>query len=221
LIAQRLKEKREFKDIPSMNSKTAILVIDMIMEFCYPGGWCDLNGLDYSYSLKCVDPINALIAWGRKKGCPIIFSNWGLRDPNSLLPANQTQLWKVPGRYDVGLEAGGFLKGTSSVETIKEIDQRPEDLVVSKERITGFYETELDQNLKRLRIENIFFAGVNTDQCVLATMADANYRGYNCILVKECCGTNSPEYARDGALYNAHELFGRVLSLREIIEESP
>lgn len=199
-----------------MNKKTAILVIDMIKEFCYPGGWCDLNGLDYSYSLKCIDPINTLIGWGRKKGCSIIFSNWGLRDP-ALLPSNQTQLWKVPGKYDVGLEAGGFIKGTSSVETIKEINQRPEDLVISKERITGFYETELDQKLKELGIENIIFAGVNTDQCVLATMADANYRGYNCILVKECCSTSSPEYAEAGALYNAQELFGRVLSLQQVI----
>ena len=31
-----------------LNSDTALLIIDMINEFCSPKGWADANGLDYS-----------------------------------------------------------------------------------------------------------------------------------------------------------------------------
>jgi nicotinamidase-related amidase len=200
------------------NSDTAIVVIDMIMEYCYPGGWSDQNQLDYQYCMDCVSPINHLLRWGRSKGHPVIFCNWGISNPSSL-PPNQTMLFKVPGKYNVGLEAGGFRKGSSRVKTIKEIQQTPNDITVSKERITGFYETELHEILQSMGIKKILFAGVNLDQCVYHTMADANFRGYECVMVRECCGTGSPPDAVNGTLYNVNELLGKVMTLRETINQ--
>lgn len=198
------------------SSDTAIVVVDMIPEFCYPGGWSDQNGLDYQYCMDCVSPINTLLEWGRSHKYPVIFCNWGITDP-SALPHNQIMLWKVPGKYDVGLEAGGFRKGSSRVATIREIHQTPKDITISKERITGFYETQLQETLQGLGVKKIFFAGVNLDQCVYHTMADANFRGYECVMVKECCGTGSPPEAVKGTLYNINELLGKVMSLQQVI----
>jgi len=75
----------------------------------------------------------------------------------------------------------------------------------------------LDSVLKSMNINKLYFAGVNTDQCVLTTMADGNMLGYDCIMVKECCSTNSPPYAEKAALYNAGECFGRMLTLKEAL----
>ena len=97
-------------------------------------------------------------------------------------------------------------------------DQNKKDILVEKDRISGFAGTsKLDSVLKSMNARKLYFAGINTDQCVLTTMADANMLGYDCIMVKECCSTNSPPYAEKAAIYNAGECFGRVMGVDEAV----
>jgi len=63
---------------------------------------------------------------------------------------------------------------------------------------------------KNLGITTILFAGVNADQCVLTTLCDANFLGYDCILVKDCTATTSPDYCWLATLYNVKQCFGFV-----------
>jgi len=205
-----------FSNFSSNKSDSAVIIIDMINEFCSPGGWADLNNLDYTYCDKCIDPINLLISSARQKNIPIIWLNWGLHGLENL-PKNQFYLWKKK-KSDVGLEAGLFQSGSKNVQVISDLDKQPNDTLVEKDRISGFAgSSNLDSVLKSKRIKKLYFAGVTTDQCVLTTMADANMLGYDCIMVKECCATNSPPYAEKAALYNAGECFGRLMSVREVL----
>jgi ureidoacrylate peracid hydrolase len=50
---------------------------------------------------------------------------------------------------------------------------------VDKYRMSGFFDTELDSILRSLSTATILFAGVNVDQCVLATLSDAACMGYD------------------------------------------
>ncbi|KAF8642314.1 hypothetical protein AX16_009584 [Volvariella volvacea WC 439] len=65
------------------------------------------------------------------------------------------------------------------------------------------YQSALDLFLKENGIQTLFFAGVNTDQCVLGTLADAYFRGYDCILVEDATATTSPQGGHDNVVYNA------------------
>lgn len=38
----------------------------------------------------------------------------------------------------------------------------------------------------------LLFAGVNTDQCVLGTLVDAYNRGFDCVMLEDCCATKTP-----------------------------
>lgn len=190
----------------------------MIHEFCSPGGWADLNGLDYEYCKKCIRPINRLIKFGRDKKIPILWLNWGLTDEEVAdLPKNQLMLWKK-NKDETGLEAGLFRLNSKRVEVIPDLDKQEEDISVRKVRMTGFYNTDLDNKLKSMGIGKLIFAGVNTDQCVISTMADANFIGYECIMITDCCATNSPPYAEKGAIYNAAECLGEAIDLEELIK---
>ena len=40
-------------------------------------------------------------------------------------------------------------------------------------------------------------------QCVLGTLVDAYFRGYDCITVEDCVATTSPPGALESVLYNA------------------
>lgn len=95
-----------FYDFLSNNSDSAVIIIDMMDEFCSPGGWADLNNLDYTYCNKCINPINLLISSARQKNIPIIWLNWGLYGLQNL-PKNQFYLWKKK-KSDIGLELDYF-----------------------------------------------------------------------------------------------------------------
>lgn len=51
------------------------------------------------------------------------------------------------------------------------------------------------------KIETVFFAGVNTDQCVLGTLTDAYNAGWGCVLVDDCCATTT-EGGKEVCLHN-------------------
>jgi nicotinamidase-related amidase len=63
------------------------------------------------------------------------------------------------------------------------------------------------------------FAGVNADQCVLCTLQDANFRGYDCLLLEDCAATTSPDYCWAATIYNVRQCFGFVVRSGKIVAE--
>jgi nicotinamidase-related amidase len=61
-----------------------------------------------------------------------------------------------------------------------------EDFYVRKHTYSGFFETRLDSVLRNLGARTLICAGFATDCCVLFTIADAVFRGYRPILLRDC-----------------------------------
>ena len=62
--------------------------------------------------------------------------------------------------------------GSWSAEIVDELKPDPDDIRIEKYRMSGFFDSPLDSILRNLAVTTLLFAGVNVDQCVLATLSD-------------------------------------------------
>ena len=109
-------------------------------------------------------------------------------------------------------------KGSWAAAVVDELAPKPEDIKVNKYRMSGFWDTPLDSILRNLGRTTLLFGGVNADQCVLATLQDANFLGYDCILLRDCTATTSPDYCMQATVYNVNQCFGFVTDSGRILE---
>src|SRR6202035_3266739 len=93
---------------------------------------------------------------------------------------------------------------------VDELEPKGGDIKVHKHRISGFWDTPLDSILRNLGVKTVLFSGVNIDQCVLHSLTDANFLGYGCVLVEDCCATTSPGFCAEATLWNVKQCFGFV-----------
>ncbi len=204
--------------------RTAMIVIDMQNDFCAPGGWVDHIGGDYRPDRAPIKPLQKLLPVLRKAGIPVIWVNWGNRPDLANMPPNQIHLYKNSGS---GVGLGDPLPGNGArvlekdswaAAVVDELEQKPEDIKVDKYRISGFWDTPLDSILRNLGTRTVLFSGVNTDQCVLHSLTDANFLGYGCVLVEDCCATSSPAFCTEATVWNVKKCFGFVTKSAALIK---
>lgn len=92
------------------------------------------------------------------------------------------------------------------------------DAWIHKDRMSGMWgaKTELEEYLEREGLRTLFFAGVNTDQCVAGTLNDAFSKGYDYVLLSDGCGTTSPDFAQQCVEFNAGRTFGFCTTCEEL-----
>ncbi|MBX9798572.1 MAG: cysteine hydrolase family protein [Burkholderiaceae bacterium] len=203
--------------------RTALIVIDMQNDFCAKDGWVDHLGVDYTPCRQPIEPLQKLLPVLRDAKVPIIWVNWGNRPDLLNMPPNQHHLYKPKGS-GIGLgeqlptrAANVLEKDSWAAAVVDELKIHPQDISVDKYRISGFWDTPLDSILRNMDIKTLMFAGVNTDQCVLCSLQDANFLGYACIMVEDCCATTSPEFCTQNAVFNVKKCFGFVTNSDKII----
>ncbi len=92
----------------------------------------------------------------------------------------------------------------------------PSDITIPKRRYSGFFETDLDLTLRELGVSTVIAIGSDTNICVLHTLADAYYRTYASVVVKEATMTFLVG-TQEGAFEHMERCFGtRLVSLEEL-----
>ncbi|MFM0023744.1 cysteine hydrolase family protein [Paraburkholderia azotifigens] len=196
--------------------KSALVIIDMQNDFCTKGGWVDHIGGDYSADRAPIAPLQRLLPVARESGVPVIWVNWGNRPDLANMPPNQIHLYKPTGT-GIGLgeplpehAARVLEKDSWAAAVVDELKIEQQDICVDKYRISGFWDTPLDSILRNLGTRTVFFAGVNTDQCVMHTLTDANFLGYGCVMLTDCCATSSPAFCTEASIWNVKKCYGFV-----------
>ena len=204
-------------------AKAAILVIDMQNDFCHPEGWLAHIGVDVTPARTPIEPLQAFLPELRRTNVPVIWLNWGNRpdllniSPAALHVYNPTGDGVGLGDPLPSRGAPVLTVGSWAAAVVDELEQKSEDIRVDKYRMSGFWDTPLDSILRNLGKTTLFFGGVNADQCVMATLQDANFLGYDCILLKDCTATTSPDYCWQATLYNVKQCFGFVTDSQAVL----
>jgi nicotinamidase-related amidase len=206
-------------------ARTAIIVVDMQNDFCHPDGWLAHLGIDIAPARTPIAPLRDLLPALRSHDVPVIWANWGNRPDRLNLSPALLHVYKPSG---AGVGLGDTLPGSGarvlergswSAAIVDELAADPSDIQVAKYRMSGFQDTELDSILRNLGVITLMFAGINADQCVLCTLQDANFRGYDCLLLEDCAATTSPDYCLAATLYNVRQCFGFVVRSETIAAE--
>lgn len=215
-------------DVPAMPAplnvdlaRCAVVVVDMQNDFCHPDGWLASIGVDVTAARAPIPVLAANLPVLRTAGASVVWLNWGTRPDRANLPPNVLHVYD-PEATGVGIGSSRptghpvLQRDSWGAALVDELQPNAEDVLVHKHRMSGFWDTELDSVLRNLGATTLLFAGVNADQCVLATLVDAACAGYDVVLLEDASATTSPGFCWDATVYNVRQCFGFTAALADV-----
>jgi ureidoacrylate peracid hydrolase len=204
-------------------ARTAVIVVDMQNAFVSKGGMFDLAGYDISGAPSAIAKNAELLPALRSAGVKVVYLKMSYSPDYSDAGGPHSPNW----HKELGLTLmqgrpewwGKFVTaGTWDEEIREEIAPRPGDIVVRKQRYSGFAGTNLDLVLRTYGIRYCLYTGVATNVCVETTLRDGYLLDYWPILVADACNNSGPEHNRLASEWNVEHAFGWVTTTRDVIE---
>lgn len=164
---------------------TALIIIDMQRDFLLPGGFGEALGNDVSATKAIIPQVQKVLEKARELGMFVIHTREGHRPDLSDVPFSKMKRCSdigKPGPMGRILVRGEY--GHDIVDELKPIDGEP---VIDKPGKGSFYQTDLELVLQNKGIKSLLVAGVTTHVCVQTTIREANDRGFECLMLEDCC----------------------------------
>ena len=198
-------------DLSFKKELSALLIVDMQNAFIHKDGSLSKMGLDVSRSSIVIEPIKKLKEEFKRQSRPIIFIQHTHRP-------DRTDGGMVAKVFPPILDFGHCFDGSWDAEITEELKPESDDYIVKKHRYSAFYNTQLEEVLRGLGIQQLVVTGIATNICVESTIRDAFYRDYNVFVPREATASFTEE-AEKGAFGNFEFAFARVTTVEDMVEK--
>lgn len=186
-------------------SRPALLAVDLY-RLVYRGGAKPPHELlDYPntcgiYAWNAIEPTKRLFAAARTAGLPIIYLTSSTRPKRVQSTKRRPITEDIPDAYEI----------------FEAFTPEPDDIIIRKERASGFAGTPLLATLNELDVDGLIVCGESTSGCVRATVVDAYSSGYHVSVVEECVFDRA-EINHKVNLFDMHHKYADVMTLDEVI----
>jgi len=195
-------------------ARTALIVVDMQNGFCKKGGTFDSLGvLDTAKVKRVIAADKKMIEVSRAKGIKVVYLRMAYRpDLSNTGGPESPNYWKelalVSMHQHPELKGKYLTIGSWDWQIVDELTPLEGDIVVDKNRYSGFSNTELEAVLRGNNIKYLVFIGIATNVCVESTLRDAYFHEYFPVLVSDACGNIGPDYTQEATIWNVSGVFG-------------
>ena len=177
-------------------AQTALMVIDLQIDFCSANGYFASMGYDPAPLAAIVPAVNRVIAAARQAGCLIIHTRQGYRA--DLADMTPYEKWR---RKRSGLEnTQVLLRSSPGFQLLPELDVAETDVIIDKTCNSSFTYTDLEHVLRSQGITHMLFTGCTTDVCVHTTLREACDRNFQCLTISDACASGDQK-AHEAALH--------------------
>lgn len=186
-----------------------LLAIDLY-ELAYQGGAKPVSELHKTYPSSCgeyahaaIEPTKRLFKAARAVSIPIFYTTQDTQPDGAPTRVTATKRRDVP--RDPALYA-----------IRADFEPQRGDVIVPKQRASGFYGTPLLAHLIQLGIQTVVVCGESTSGCVRASSVDAYSHGFHVVIVEECCFDRSP-LSHKVNLFDLHHKYADVMHVDDVI----
>lgn len=188
-------------------SENVVLVIDMQNDFVMPGTPLCVEG-----AYRTIPAISKFINYGRSKGWTIIYVCRIHRESGI-----DAELFR---RHHFREGHPFCVAATKGAEVVDELAPETGDIVITKQRFSAFFGTDLDIVLRGLGVKKLFITGTQYPNCIRATAVDAISRDYTATIVTDCCSAATDEVACANVL-DLRNMGIPCFTSSEIINQNP
>lgn len=200
---------------------TALVVIDMQVDFCGAGGLTTISGTDLEMMREPIEPLRRVLAAARAFGMAVIYTREGHRPDGADLTAVKRFRSRLGGAGvgDPSPIGRILIRGEPGHAIIPELAPEPADVILDKVGSGCFYGTEMEHLLRNRGIRNLIFTGVTTECCVHTSIREASDRGFDNLLLADCTAavTRELKEAALAMIRNPLTLFGTVGTSQALI----
>jgi len=201
---------RHYRRDTYIGARPALLAIDLY-NLVFQGGALPVREVVKQFPSACgehawnaIRPIQELMQAARARGLPVIYTTGETREsakPSRVHATNRQQPQK---------------KDPAAFEIYEAFKPEPGDLIVYKERASGFYGTPLVAHLTMLGVDSLIVCGETTSGCVRASVVDAYSNGFHTVVAEECVFDRSL-LSHKVSLFDLHHKYADVMHLEEIL----
>lgn len=185
----------------------AVLAIDLYNK-AYEGGNRPVREVNRLHSGSCgenawkaIAPTQQLFAAARKAGVPVVYT---------------TRHVDTRGVHSTNRNLGREAVKSDMYDIKDDLAPQPGELVIYKERASGFFGTPLVAHLRMMGIDSLIICGESTSGCVRASTVDAYSNGFHNVVVEECTYDRSM-LSHKVNLFDLHHKYADVMHVDEVL----